>query len=178
MNMANAMVDGKCGREYHGCVRLAVLSDTHVSRLSQLPRRLVDGLSGADLIIHLGDCTGKELVDDLRALGDFRGVAGNMDGAAIRAELPDEVILELGGRKLALTHGGGDPQGLRERLETRFRGVDIVLCGHTHQAAQEWVGDVLFFNPGSAAGKFPALRKTYGVIDLGEFVRAEIVEIE
>lgn len=178
MNVANAMVDGMCGREYHGSMKLAVLSDTHASRLSHLPRSLVDGLSGADLIIHLGDCTGKGLVDDLRALGDFRGVAGNMDGPEIRAELPDEAVLELGGRKLAITHGRGDKQGLRQRLERRFKDVDIVLYGHTHQAAQEWVGDVLFFNPGSAAGKFPALRKTYGVIDLGESVRAEIVGFE
>jgi len=159
-------------------VKLAVLSDTHVSRLEQLPGRLLDGLGEADLVIHLGDFTGKELLDGLRALGDFRGVAGNMDIPTVKAELPEEEVLELCGKKVAITHGWGAPWGLREHLAVRFEGVDVVLYGHTHRAAQEWVGDVLFFNPGSASGKFPALRKTYGVIDIGESVRGRIVRID
>jgi putative phosphoesterase len=178
MVVASAIVDGMFGREYDGIVKLAILSDTHVSRLEQLPGRLLDGLSEADLVIHLGDFTGKELLDGLRALGDFRGVAGNMDIPAVRAELPEEAVLDLGGKKVAITHGWGAPWGLRERLAARFEGVDVVLYGHTHRAVQEWVGGVLFFNPGSASGKFPALRKTYGVIDIGESVRGRIVRVD
>lgn len=178
MVVASAIVDGRFGQEYDGSVKLAVLSDTHVSRVEQLPRRLLEVLSEADLIIHLGDFTGKGLLDGLRALGDFHGVAGNMDIPAVKAELPEEEILELCGKKVAIAHGWGAPWGLRERLAARFEGVDVVLYGHTHRAAREWVGGVLFFNPGSASGKFPALRSTYGVVDIGESVRGTIVRID
>ena len=178
MVVTSAIVDGMFGQRYDGSVKLAVLSDTHVSRLDQLSSRLLDGLSEADLVIHLGDFTGKELLDGLRALGDFRGVAGNMDIPAVRAELPEEEVLDLCGKKVAIAHGWGAPWGLRERVAARFEGVDVVLYGHSHRVAQECVGGVLFFNPGSASGKFPALRKTYGVIDIGESVQGRIVRID
>ena len=178
MHATRAIVDGVCGREYDGNMRLAVLSDTHVSRMDQLPRRLLVGLGEADLIVHLGDYTSGELVDGLRMLGDFRGVAGNMDTAAVKSELPEEMVLDLDGKKVALTHGWGAPWGLSERLRARFEGVDVVLYGHTHRAASEWIDGILFFNPGSASGKFPALRKTYGVIDIGESVQGQIVRVD
>ena len=64
---------------------IGVLSDTHASGIEQLPEKLVESLREVDLIIHLGDFTGKGLLSDLRGLGDFRGVSGNMDSPAVRA---------------------------------------------------------------------------------------------
>ena len=159
-------------------MRIGVLSDTHASRIEQLPDKLIDVLRNVDLIVHLGDYTGKGLLDDLRGLGDFRGVYGNMDPEVIRESLPEEDIVEVGGIKLGLIHGWGAPGGMRGRIGNCFKGVDAVLHGHTHIAKNETVDGVLYLNPGSAAGKFPALRKTFGIITIERSVRGEIIEID
>jgi len=159
-------------------MRVGVLSDTHANRIEQLPDKLIDILRGVDLIIHLGDYTGKGLLDDLRGLGDFRGVYGNMDPEVIREILPEKDMLEVGGIKLGCTHGWGAPRGMRGRISECFKGVDVVLYGHTHIAKNESVDGVLYFNPGSAVGKFPALRKTCGIITIERSVRGEIIEID
>ena len=62
-------------------VKIMVISDTHTDSIDNLPKRVLDDLSGADMIIHAGDFTGKQLVDALRKIGPFRGVYGNIDGA-------------------------------------------------------------------------------------------------
>ena len=158
-------------------MRIDVLSDTHANRIEQLPQKLIDTLREVDLIIHLGDYTGKGLLHDLRRLGDFRGVYGNMDPEAIRESLPEKDVLELGGMKIGLTHGWGAPWGMSGRIGDRFKGVDIILYGHTHFAKNEIIDGVLCFNPGSAVGKFPALRKTYGILTIEKSVRGEIIEL-
>jgi len=159
-------------------VKVGVVSDTHVSRIDQLPPKLVDGLKEVDLIIHLGDYTGKELLDSLRGLGDFRGVFGNMDSSSVRAELPEKEVIEANGKMLGLIHGWGAPWGIHKKIKDRFEGVDAVLYGHTHIAKIETVGGILFFNPGSATGRFPALRKTYGILVIEESLQGEIITIE
>ena len=159
-------------------MKIGVVSDTHVSRIDQLPRKLVDALKEVDLIVHLGDYTGKELLDGLRRLGDFRGVFGNMDTSSVRAELPEKEVVDVNGKRLGLIHGWGAPWGIHKRVKDRFKGVDAVLYGHTHMAKSELVEGILFFNPGSATGRFPALRKTYGILAIGDSLRGEIITIE
>ncbi len=56
-------------------------------------------------------------------------------------------------------------------LYAKARGVDVVFCGHTHQAFQASAGDVRYFNTGSWTHE----RLTYATVDengprLGEFV--------
>ena len=158
--------------------RIGVLSDTHASGIEQLPGKLVDGLRDVDLIVHLGDFTGKGLLNDLRRLGDFRGVFGNMDSQAIRAELPEDDILEVNGKRLGIIHGWGAPWGMSGKISDRYHRVDAILYGHTHIAENKLVDGVLFFNPGSAGGKFPALNKTYGIITIEGSLNGEIITIK
>ncbi len=49
-------------------MKIGVLSDTHVSEIGQLPESLVRCLAEVYLIVHLGDYTGKEVIDGLRRL--------------------------------------------------------------------------------------------------------------
>ena len=158
-------------------MKIGVVSDTHVSRIDQLPTRLVDSLKEVDLIVHLGDYTGRELLDGLRRLGDFRGVFGNMDTSAVRAELPEKEVVDVNGKRLGLIHGWGAPWGIHKKIKDHFKGVDAVLYGHTHMAKNELVDGILFFNPGSATGRFPALRKTYGILVIEESLQGEIIAI-
>lgn len=175
---ANPALFEWCLSSGKGVMRVGVVSDTHVSRIDQLPRGLVDRLKEVDLIVHLGDYTGRELLDGLGRLGDFRGVAGNMDSPELRADLPETEVLDVNGKRLGLIHGWGAPWGIQGKIRDRFEGVDAILYGHTHMAKNELVGGVLFFNPGSATGKFPALHKTYGILVIDEYIQGEIIAIE
>lgn len=159
-------------------MKVAVLSDTHVSGIGQLPENLVRRLGDVDVIVHLGDYTGKELLDDLRRLGEFRGVRGNMDPGVIRRELPERDILEINGKRIGLIHGWGPPFGMEEKVRSRFSDVDAVLFGHTHMPTNQVRNGVLLFNPGSATGRFPAVRRTYGILTVTDSIRGEIVTVE
>lgn len=158
-------------------IRVGVISDTHCSGVADLPPELVEGLKRVDLIVHVGDYTGKKLVDDLQGLGAFRGVYGNMDPPAVRTILPEKEVVELGGKRIGLVHGWGSSTGLQKRALDCFSDVDAVLYGHSHMARSEVVDGVLVFNPGSASGRFPALRKTYGVLLVEETIQSEIITI-
>lgn len=159
-------------------MRVAVLSDTHLSGIDQLPPKLLDGLGAVDLIVHLGDYTGEGLLEGLRSLGEFRGVRGNMDPPLLRGMMPETEVLEIGGKRLGLIHGWGAPWGLQKRVRGRFKGVDAILYGHTHLAASDIVEGTMFLNPGSASGKFPAMHKTYGILTIEESIEWQIVAVD
>lgn len=57
--------------------------------------------------------------------------------------------LELGGRKLALTHYPLYGQAL-----ARTGDYDAVFSGHTHQRSEQRFGDCLWLNPGEVLGAF------------------------
>jgi len=158
-------------------MEIGVLSDTHVLEIGQLPEGLVRCLAEVDLIVHLGDYTGKEVLDGLRRLGDFRGVRGNMDPVSIRQELPETDVLEVEGKRIGLIHGWGPPFGMEEKVRSRFSDVDAILYGHTHMPANQVQDGVLLFNPGSATGRFPAVRMTYGILCVMDSIRGEIVGV-
>ena len=160
-------------------MKIGVLSDTHSDSLERLPKKLVDDLSGMDLVIHAGDFTGKSLVDGLRRLGPFRGVYGNIDGPEVRRELPAIDIVEAGGFRIGVNHPseGGPPSSLEERIKAKFTGVQVIIHGHSHQTKNIVKNGVLWFNPGSATGTFPAREITYGVLHIDSDVRSELVKL-
>lgn len=162
-------------------VRIAVLSDTHAGKVNELPPALVDALMGMDMVIHLGDYSSGEMVNELKKTGKFRGVRGNHDFEDIHAMLPQKDVVEVNGRRIGLVHGHGCsfPRGLHKGLIAQFKEeeVDVILFGHTHIASSKVVEGILLFNPGSAAGRFPAHNRTYGVLTIGETVNGDIVNI-
>ncbi len=160
-------------------MKIGVLSDTHTDTLEGLPGKLVDDLSGMDLIIHAGDFTGKKLVDSLRKLGLFRGVYGNIDGPEVRRELPALDVVDAAGIRIGVNHPseGGPPGSLEERIKAKFTNVQVIIHGHSHQTKNIVKNSVLWFNPGSATGTFPAREKTYGVLHIDAGVRGELVKL-
>ncbi len=160
-------------------MKIGVISDTHTNSLDRLPKKLLDELSGMDMIVHAGDYTEKKLLDDLRKLGNFRGVYGNMDSWDIRKELSAIHNLEFEGFRIGVNHPaeGGAPFGIEKRLRPKFKDIHALIYGHTHQAKHEKVGDVLYFNAGSATGTFPALKKTFGILHIEKEIRGEIIKL-
>ena len=130
-------------------MRIAVLADTHVDRLEHLPKKTVDALSTADLIIHAGDFTDVQLLRDLKRLGEVKAVHGNMDSRELKAELPVKEIVETKDKRIGITHGSGAPWGIEERIRKTFESnrVDIIVYGHSHRSQNKVIDDILFFNP-------------------------------
>lgn len=160
-------------------LKIVVISDSHTDSIDNLSRQVLDEISGADMIIHAGDFTGKRLVDELRRVGPFRGVYGNIDGPDVRKELPAIDMVQAGNFKIGVNHPaeGGSPSTLEQRLRPKFPGVQAIIHGHSHKAKNDVKDGVLWFNPGSVTGKFPAMQKTYGILTIDKEIHGEIIRL-
>ena len=72
-------------------------------------------------------------------------------------------------------HGWGSPLGLEERLEREFSGMNAIVYGHSHLAANHWSGEILFFNPGSFSGNRG--KPSVGILHLAADIRGEIIDL-
>ena len=147
-----------------------MLADTHVDSLGYLPRKLVDALSTADLIIHSGDFTDFLLLRELKQLAEVKAVHGNMDSRELKTELPAKQIVEADDKRIGITHGSGAPWGIEQRVRKVFEPdrVDIIVYGHSHRSQNKVIDDILFFNPGNAADSF-------GMITIAGGAKGEII---
>ena len=160
-------------------LEIGVLSDSHAYALNDLPKKAVDLLGRMDLIVHAGDYTGTRLLEELRALGEFKGVHGNMDPPEIKEVLSRREIFELRGFKIGVTHpwDGGAPLRLESRVRRQFEQVDVIVYGHSHWTKNEVSNGILYFNPGSVTGRFPARHKTLGVLTIEKDVVGKIITL-
>ena len=151
-------------------MRIAVLADTHASRLEHLHRKTIDALSTADLIIHAGDFTDLQLLKELRQLREVKAVHGNMDSKQLKSVLPVKEIVEIENKRIGITHGSGGPWGIEERVRKVFESdrIDIIIYGHSHRSQNKVINDILFFNPGKAADSF-------GILTIDGEAKGEII---
>ena len=160
------------------CMRIGVLSDTHIHQVSRDFRDLLERrLSDVEVLFHVGDYTSPVLVEFLGSK-NFHGVCGNMDPLAIKAVLPEKKIVEIGGFRFGLIHGWGSPRGLEERVLAQFNDVDVIVYGHSHRAMNEVVQGVLLFNPGTASGFSSSGVHSIGILECGDTVKGEIIELD
>lgn len=135
-------------------MRIGILSDTHDhrKRTARAVAALVAG--GAEALIHCGDLTGPEIVRECAVL-PCSFVFGNndFDQATLRAGI-DEIgatclgpggEIELGGRRLAVTHG----DSLREVRRLLSAGPDYLFYGHSHRLSDTRQGRARLINPGA-----------------------------
>ena len=127
-------------------MKILLVSDTHGRNLN-LEEALE--LEKPDFLCHMGDVEGAE--DYIRLIADcpLAMVAGNND---FWTDLNPEVILELQGFRILMTHGHYYyAHSGNEELKAvgRKEGADIVLFGHTHRPTLEFDEDIIVANPGS-----------------------------
>ncbi len=135
-------------------MQLGILSDTHDK--VERTRAAVDVLvtAGAEVLIHCGDITIPEVVYQLAPLPSYF-VFGNCDfelGALRQAIatiggtcLERGGLIDLAGRRLAVTHGDLD----REISRLAAERPEYFFSGHTHQALDVRRGPTRFINPGA-----------------------------
>jgi putative phosphoesterase len=151
-------------------MRIGVLSDTHIHLAEEISPEILKAFSNVDLIIHAGDFVGSDVFEGLKRLGEVKAVRGNVDSMKLKGFLPDKETLEIGGKRIGITHGSGGPEGIEHRVRAVFDDVDIIIYGHSHMAKMKEIGGVLLFNPG------PGYR-SFGILTVEDDVTGEIVRI-
>ena len=149
--------------------RLLVLADTHLpTRAKRLPDAVLAAVDDADGIVHAGDWVDEAVLDLLLATGKpVLGVAGNNDGDALHARLPEVATATQEGVRLAVVHETGAATGRERRMDDRFPDADVLIFGHSHIPWDTTTPRGLrLLNPGSPTDRRRQPRCTYGVLTL------------
>ena len=122
---------------------IGLISDTHITpKRGKLPEKIFEIFDGVDLILHSGDITVREVLDDLSRIAPVTAVLGNNDNL----DLEKYELIEVEDKKILLVHGDKKDVyafGLKY-------GADIVVSGHTHMPNHEIVNGMHLINPGSS----------------------------
>jgi putative phosphoesterase len=141
-------------------MKVGIISDTH----GMLSRQALNALDGVDHILHAGDIGAPEVLQILNTIAPVNAVRGNMDGGAWCRDLPDTDMVALDAVTFYLLH---DLNALD--LDPKAAGVQVVVHGHTHQAADKTHSGVLYFNPGSVTRPgHPGGPLSLGILEIGE----------
>ncbi len=119
-------------------IRVAILSDSHGFIRPEVIRRLAD----CSHILHAGDILRETDLDELSLYGAIYAVRGNCDTAPWSCALQGLLRFEIGGVRFLMVHD-------RRNLPRDLGDARVIVCGHTHRYAEEWVDGRLFLNPGS-----------------------------
>jgi uncharacterized protein len=161
-------------------VQIAIISDTHLPRGSRrLPAACLERLRAADLIVHAGDFSRIDVLEELRALNRVVAVHGNVDEDRVRAVLPEAALVNAGERRIAVIHDAGPAAGRLARLRARFPEADAVVFGHSHIPLHERAPDGFqIFNPGSPTDRRRQPHHTMGVCRAAGELQFRLVELD
>ncbi|MBC8448035.1 MAG: metallophosphoesterase family protein [Chloroflexi bacterium] len=143
-----------------------MIADTHIPELlAVLPKGIVHLFQDVDLILHAGDVTGAEVLDELKLLAPVVAVKGDHDAL----DLPVKTVVEIGGARIGLIHGRRPvwrelPSilsnelfagrrfwwgGFQRQVLRAFSQVEVIVFGHFHRPYLAWHDGVLLFCPGA-----------------------------
>ncbi len=121
-------------------------------------------MRSADLVLHAGDLSTAEVLEELRALGPpVAAVHGNIDSAEVRRILPERQVVDAAGARIGLVHDAGPAQGRLGRMRMAFPECDAVVFGHSHIPLHEEEDGFQIFNPGSPTDRRRQPRHSMGL---------------
>lgn len=132
-------------------MKIGLISDTHIpDRGKKIPKKVLEVFKNVDLILHAGDITSIEVIEELEKIAPTIVIQGNMDRAT-GLNLPKSKIITIENKKIGLIHGEIYPRGDSQQLyyTALELGVDILVSGHSHIAQLEKIKGVILVNPGS-----------------------------
>ena len=149
-------------------MRIGVISDTH----GRLRPAAVEKLQGVDCILHAGDFDSPDILQALDRIAPVYGVRGNNDWGGWAQELPRIMQIKLDGVTFCVTHR-------RDDVPWNLTGVNVVICGHTHQYADERLDGRLWLNPGSCSYPRPYRAvSTMALLTTGENGAVTVEKVE
>ena len=130
-------------------MKILIVSDTH--RKDENLKWVIRKTKPFDILLHLGDAEGSEyeIMKWVDKGCDLEMIMGNND---FFSPLDREKEIELGGKKIWLTHGHNYYVSLDLKVieqEAVARGMDIVMFGHTHRPVIIVEDNITLINPGS-----------------------------
>ena len=146
-------------------MKILIVSDTHRHNANFL--EVIHRVGPVDMVVHCGDVEGEEKI-----IADAAGcivhiVQGNND---FWSNIPKEDEFMIGDYKVWLTHGHNYYVYMNYetiKQEARDRGVDIVMCGHTHKPVVDMADDLTLVNPGSLSyPRQEGKRPSYVIMDI------------
>jgi putative phosphoesterase len=150
--------------------QIGLISDTH----GLLRPEAVEALHDSHLILHAGDVGSPEILAKLRSIAPVVAIRGNVDTEFWASALPETAVVTAAGVVFYMLH---DVEKLDLNPETA--GFSLVLSGHSHKAKQEFRGQVLYINPGSAGPRRFTLPITVARLDLRvKPLHADIIPIQ
>ena len=162
-------------------MKIGVISDTHIpDKAKEVPKEVLEAFKKVDMVIHAGDLVDLSVLDQLKkSCPDVKAVYGNMDPEGVSAKLPQKIVFNAGKFKIGVAHGFGSPDSLVRTLSETFKHdkVDAIIFGHSHEAFNERIKGVLFFNPGSATDKIIVEYNSYGIIEINGTIEARIIKL-
>jgi uncharacterized protein len=88
-------------------MELVVLSDSHLSAgFDAVGAQILHAVTEADVVLHAGDVTSRQALEELGALVETYAVLGNNDHDLVGI-LQESRMLELAGGRIALVHDSG-----------------------------------------------------------------------
>lgn len=152
-----------------GRFRIAVVADTHSRPHEATAARLAAWAPQA--ILHAGDIGDLAVLEALGTIAPVLAVRGNID---VRADLPDELVIDLSGKsgaplRILLVHIGLAGVRLRAEVARRARAerANLVVCGHSHVPFIGVDRGLTIFNPGSIGPRRFHLPIVFGTVDIG-----------
>ncbi len=114
---------------------------------------MLEYFAECDEIWHAGDFGSIDVLNELRAFKRVRGVSGNVDGAEIRVEVPEELSWECDGVRVYMRHIGGYPGNYDRAAKRQIEKLrpDLFVCGHSHilRVMRDTDLKLLHMNPGA-----------------------------
>ena len=160
---------------------IGVISDTHIpDRAKEIPQKVLEEFKKVDMVIHVGDFVDLSVLDELKLVcNKVFAVWGNMDPDEIKQILPQKEILKVEKFRIGVMHGCGAPNKLMDLMEVTFASdnVDIIIFGHSHYSVNEKRKGVVYFNPGSVTDKVFAPFNSYGIIEINDTIKTQIVKL-
>jgi len=158
-------------------MQIAVLSDTHLPRGGRrLAPECLELLARAALLLHAGDFTTVEVLDQLASLAPVEAVCGNIDEPALKAVLPERVVVEAGAVRIGIVHDAGPRERRATRLAAAFPDCAAVVYGHTHLPEISLHQGVWILNPGSPTERRRSPHRSMITLDIdGDALRPRLV---
>ncbi|MFN7691979.1 MAG: metallophosphoesterase family protein [Bacteroidota bacterium] len=159
--------------------KVGLLSDTHGFVDPAVYKHFKD----CDEIWHAGDIVHVQVIDDLSQFKTLRAVYGNIDGHVVRSAVPEDLVFEIDGIKIFMTHIGGSPGRYNLRVKSLMQRYkpNIFICGHSHilKVMYDQQMNHLHINPGAAGNHGFHHVKTLIRFDLhqGKPANMEVIEL-
>ena len=134
-------------------MKIGLMSDTH----SFLDDKVFEYFAEVDEIWHAGDIGSTAVADALESFKPMRAVYGNIDNQQLRHRYLENMIFDIDGYKVVMTHIGGYPNKYPAAIKQLLirEKPHLFICGHSHilKIMPDKTLNLLHINPGACGNE-------------------------